>query len=309
MQRPHDSVFERNPAFAELWPRLDKQIDQLLNDPIYEAARVRLEVVTRAWTKLTIMWDELQFVLGDPRYKELSDSLSNHIAKAQFEERYEQDLKAMNVPATHTFIPVPSNLSERLEILSDILASSLDQKLEVFRKLQAVIGGDEDLLAEKKFREAQKAEYRAAIDVLYRQLGQDITDFHKTAMETLLNQSNYLQRVKYGSVEKFLHSYMTYHDVATTALLDKATRSEQSTIARIYTPEFRASLERESREIRREIPQVEARLKQVNEEIAEHERRSTPEYMAAIAEYKKLKQAVEQAERDVDKLMHYKSTR
>lgn len=307
MQRPHESVFEKNPAFADLYPRLDTRLNQLLNPPEHETVRLHLEEVTRSWTKLKILWDEMQLILVDERYKALADSVSHHVTKVQFRERYSRDLASLGIPETHTFIETPSNLDERLEILSDVLAASLEEGLTVLEDLQRTSGTGMDLETQKQHGDAQMAEYRTANASLTRQLGQNVSDFCRIATKTLESQANHLENVKHGSVEKFVESYLKYHGMASSALLEKAERSQSNLINAVYTPDLRRALERHTRELKVALPQTRDRLSRVNEEIARHESVRTGEYNAAIADYQRLKTEVAQAERDVDKLLHYKS--
>lgn len=71
MQRPHDSLFEKNPTFADLWPRLDKRVSESLQSPDDARIRKELDQASQRWTKLKIVWDEMQLLLAEKKNRDV----------------------------------------------------------------------------------------------------------------------------------------------------------------------------------------------------------------------------------------------
>lgn len=308
MQKPHDSVFENNPSFAYLYPQLDAKVEQLLNDPAHEEQRVRLQDRQRLWTKLRILWTELQLLLSDKRYAQLAAALSDHVAAARFPQQYSHDLASLKIPVTHTFIDDPHNQGEQLQILSDILVAEISEKLMVFRQLQAVARQDDDLLTERETRDTQRKAYIHANTTLLRQISDAVSQVHSMTSARMHEHADYLEKVQHGSAEKFTSSYLDYHDAATVALLSKSQKTQDNLMTCVYSPQRRRELEQRALEIQGILPKVEEQLASINRDIEGRESAKTPEYVEAITEYQRLKKAIQQAEQDIDQLEHY-STR
>lgn len=188
-----------------------------------------------------------------------------------------------------------------------MLAISLNQKLEIFEKVETPETHGIDLATLKETRDCQIAEYEVANSDLIRQVGLTMTQIYREAAITLTHHTHHLENVKHGSVDRFTNAFLKYHEVASKALLEKVDRAIDTSVGIVYTTEFKRALENHSREIERELPQLEDRLRQTNSEIRKYEEARTAEYVDAIEEYQRLQGAIDQAERDIDKLLHYKA--
>lgn len=71
MQKPHDSLFEKNPSFAELYPRLQSRLATLSQESDDKEFEKQVTEVYRQWTRLTIIWDELQLLLVEKPHEEV----------------------------------------------------------------------------------------------------------------------------------------------------------------------------------------------------------------------------------------------
>lgn len=199
-------------------------------------------------------------------------------------------------------------MEARLEILSDMLAVSLNEKLAIFKSLEDT-SQELDLTSLKESRDLDIVEYEEANIALAERIDQLTMDMYQETLGTLENHTYTMENVKHGTVERFTDNYLTYHEVASSALLEKVERSVDATINAVYTPEIRHALAEHSDQMRRALPSVQKQLNQINAEIQEYEQAKTPAYVEAVEHYQRLKSAVEQADGDVDRLMHYKIDR
>lgn len=320
MQRPHDTVLERNPSFAELLPKLEARFQAYTKNCENEVIKGRLDEVIQRWTRLQILWDEMQLLMLDERNgdvinyahtesrltRKFARSLDLHIAQSWREQSFDNELNAIRIPKSHTFLPDTQSVKNRWEILSDMLAATLNEKLSIFKKLET-LGPTSDLMMIKETRDAELEEYDSANTELLDRINLLTMELYKESAETLNNLTHFLENVKHGAVDRFTESYLAYHEVASFALLEKVERALSSSIDIIYTPELRSALDQHSRQVRKSLPQVQERLRVVDAEIHRYESARTPDYVIAAEQYQRLKAAVQQAEDDVNKLIHYKS--
>lgn len=235
-------------------------------------------------------------------------SLDHLIGKASSKDVLQEQLHTYDIPETHAFLPDPDTLRSRLEILSDMLATSLNDKLSFFKSIDQEQPGL-SLADVRQMNDIEIQEYETANAELSRNITRPLIDLYKETHDTLSNHIHALEGVKHGVVERFTENYISYHEVAASALSEKAERSLEASIEAVYTPELLESLANESRSIKTEIPKVQAELHDVNANIQEYEQAQTPEYVAAVEQYQRLKHAVEQAQEDINKLLHYKDDR
>lgn len=73
MQRPHDSLLEKNPSFAELFPKVQARFDSFLTINEDHDLEKELNLAYVQWTRLKIMWDELQLLVSQEKHADVSD--------------------------------------------------------------------------------------------------------------------------------------------------------------------------------------------------------------------------------------------
>lgn len=306
MQRPHESLLEQYSGFAELYPRLDKGVRARLLELEDVETKAQIDELTRQWAKLKILWDELQILLSNDKNKDFTKALALHTERKRSEDDFQANIGALGIPKDEIFIPEPSNIDQRLQILSDMLASAVNEKLEMFHVIRD--DQDESSLANlKRHRDEEIEEYENANRQILDQITELMMSLYKDCSDTLMSHTSFLDSIEHGSIERFTNAYLQYHELATSALLKKISASIAFRQQETYSPGLVDALTKHYQQMERSEPKLEARLAQVNQEIGKYEVTRTPEYVAAIEEYHTLKAAIEQAEKDVDKLSHYKT--
>lgn len=312
MLRPHDSLLDANPAFAEVYPLLDARLTAALNLPEDETLKDDLAQCARTWTKFKILWSELQLVLDADAHKEFTDSLVLHFAKVSEPEFFRRQLQALGIEERLAFIEPPPALDERIDIFQRLLATAINSKLSIFDELRAVddhrMDESTDLASLKRAQDISIALTKQAIRTGQHQIIELLLEVFKESKHAIDRSTKYLTEEKHGLIERNHDAFLSYHEVATKALVQHAQDGLDKSIEMVYTPETISALERHAAKLDDTMQRVSSETAQVEREIAVYESARTPEYLAAVTEYNRLTKEIHEAEADLEKLARFGQT-
>ena len=204
-------------------------------------------------------------------------------------------------------------MSLKLEILRDMLTSRLEARLgslrsdlPTLRATLATLGQTEDDLADDQLGTLLQSHINAIDSDIASALDSTIPDelitLYATLSDTLTAQTDYLDRVRHDALDKYLSSKLRYGISATGLLSSRVSSSITRLLGTLYRDEARRVLCERHDAIDHTLSQTDAEILDTKAKLEMLQKRRTPAYLRALADYDAVAQDCRDADADIARL-------